>query len=72
MKKIDVFPSEANYVLCEIHENTSQRVATELLRDNILIKDVAPKIKNGKQYIRVAVRTREENRHLIESLRKMF
>lgn len=72
LEKIDVFPSEANYVLCEIHENTSQRVATELLQDNILIKDVAPKIKNGKQYIRVAVRTREENRHLIESLRKMF
>lgn len=65
-----VIPSQANYVMCEIvDETTSNDIACYLLRRNILIKDLSEKIKNGKQYIRLAVRRREENDYLIQCLK---
>ena len=41
-----------------------------LLEENILIKDLTGKVGNGKQYIRLAVRTEEENSELVEHLKK--
>lgn len=35
---------------------------------NILIKDLTEKIGSGKQYIRLAVRCREENQYLVRCL----
>lgn len=65
-----VIPSQANYIMCEIvDETTSNDIACYLLRRNILIKDLSEKIKNGKQYIRLAVRRREENDYLIQCLK---
>ncbi len=69
--ELRVYPSEANYFMCELlNGRTSEALATELLKENILIKDLTGKIKNGKQYIRVAVRTREENACFIEALKR--
>ncbi len=64
-----VIPSQANYIMCEIIDGTkSSDMACYLLRRNILIKDLSEKVKNGKQYIRIAVRRREENDYLIHCL----
>lgn len=64
-----VYPSEANYFLCELLGGyNSTKLAGELLEDNILIKDLSGKIRNGRQYIRVAIRTEEENDKLIGTL----
>ena len=64
-----VIPSEANYVMCEVKEPmSSQRLAELLLKENILIKNLSNKIHNGKQYVRLAVRTEEENQRLTEIL----
>ena len=69
---VKVFPSQANYVMCELLDGfESRKVAEELLENNILIKDLTSKIGNGRQYIRLAVRTIEENHFLVESLKKM-
>ena len=69
---IKVFPSQANYVMCELIDGfESRKVAENLLEQNILSKDLTSKIGNGKQYIRLAVRTVEENRYLVNELRKM-
>lgn len=69
---VKVFPSQANYVMCELLDGyDSRKVAEELLEKNILIKDLTSKIGNGKQYIRLAVRTVDENRYLAEQLREM-
>ena len=66
---VKVFPSQANYVMCELLDGyDSRKVAEELLEKNILIKDLTSKIGNGKQYIRLAVRTVDENRYLVEQL----
>ena len=66
---VKVFPSQANYVMCELTDgHDSKKVAEDLLEKNILIKDLTSKIGNGKQYIRLAVRTVDENRYLVEQL----
>lgn len=66
---IRAFPSQANYVLCELQNGLmSKELAAQMLARNILIKDITAKVDNGKQYIRLAVRTKEENDRLIEIL----
>lgn len=67
---IKVFPSQANYVLCEINNGIKSRdIAATLVSQNILVKDITSKIGNGKQYLRLAIRKREENLFLIKKLR---
>ena len=46
--------------------------AAELLEEQILIKDLTGKIANGRQYVRIAVRSRRENEHLAEALKIKF
>ena len=68
---LKVYPSQANYFMCEILNGiSSEELAARFLRKNILIKDLTGKIHNEKQYIRIAVRTEEENRRLVEILKK--
>jgi histidinol-phosphate/aromatic aminotransferase/cobyric acid decarboxylase-like protein len=56
--------------MCELKDGReSRKIAEELLEKNILIKDLTRKIGNGRQYIRLAVRTEEENEQLVEILK---
>ncbi|MCQ2194169.1 MAG: aminotransferase class I/II-fold pyridoxal phosphate-dependent enzyme [Paludibacteraceae bacterium] len=69
-----VIPSQANYFLCEVTERfSSHELAVKLLEEhNILIKDCSTKkVFNGRSYIRLAVRNREDNMRLIQSLRSL-
>jgi len=63
-------PSQANYVMAEIVSGTTAAELASVLaaRHNILIKDLSAKIECG-QYIRLAVKTAEENNVLFEALR---
>lgn len=67
-----IIPSQANYFLCEITGRfTSHELTLRLLTDhNILIKDCSAKkgFPADKQYVRIAIRDREDNHHLIEIL----
>jgi len=68
---IKVFESEANYFMCEITGGiTASELADSLYRDDILIKDLTTKIGNGRQYIRLAIRTEEENEYLIKRMKR--
>jgi len=69
-----VIPSQANYFLCEVMGRFSANELTELLLNNynILIKDCNNKTGlQGKNYIRIAIRTSEENDKLIKSLQSL-
>lgn len=70
IKNIRVYPSEANYVLCELTGKMSARDLTVKLfsKHEILIKDLTGKIKNGRQYIRLAVRNNDDNNILLKAL----
>lgn len=70
---VTVFPSQANYVMCELDGTmTSRELAEALLERNVFIKDLTSKVGNGKQYIRLAVRNEEENKYLIEQLKELL
>lgn len=69
-----VIPSEANYFLCEVTSRYTAKELTLLLleRYNILIKDCSTKKGfNGRNYIRIAIRDRHDNKVLIDMLNKL-
>lgn len=71
---IKVYDSEANYVLCKLEGIDSTELAIELLENyNIFIKDL--KAKNGfddQNYIRLAVRNKEDNDYLLNTLKNIL
>ena len=68
-----VYPSQANYFLCEVTDRfTSRELAILLLKKNILIKDCGTKKAfNGGNFIRLAVRDREDNSCLVSALKSL-
>ena len=71
IKGIKVYDSQANYILCDLKENSSDLVSLKLLEKNIFIKDLRTKdAYKNKNFIRLAIRTREENKILVEELKK--
>lgn len=67
---LKVYPSQANYFLCQVKGGLSSRqLAIALLNNNVLIKDCGTKKAfNGGNYIRIAIRDRKDNQRLIEIL----
>ena len=70
-----VIPSAANYFLCEVVSRySSGELAEILLREhNVLIKDCGRKSAfSGKQFVRIAVRDRNDNHKLYNILESMI
>lgn len=76
MKNLRVIPSQANYFLCELTgEITAHKLSLTLMTDyNILIKDCTSKkgFPEGKQFIRIAIRDRRDNKFLTDSLKEIM
>lgn len=70
---IEVFSSQANYFLCKVKAPyKSKQLALSLLKYNILIKDCgSKKAFNGGDYIRIAIRNRDDNTILINALKTL-
>ena len=69
-----VMPSEANYFLCEIlpPKNANGLVLAMLKKYNILMRDCSDKKGfDGKQYMRIAVRSHEDNARLLEAFKEL-
>ena len=74
IKFLRVMPSEANYFLCEIlpPKNANKLVLTMLKKFNILMRDCSDKKGfDGKQYMRIAVRSHEDNARLIQAFKEL-
>ena len=68
---LEVFDSQSNYFLCRLTGTlTSDELAVRLLSDyGILIKDCSTKKGfEGRNYIRIAIRNREDNSRLVKAL----
>lgn len=65
--------SQANYILCEVLKPyTSQELCQQVLEHNILIKDCQNKMGfDGKQYVRLAVKSSEDNAELTNVLQNL-
>ncbi len=70
---IRVLPSEADYLMAEV-TGISSAGLTELLlnRYNLFIKDLSSKIPGDRQFIRIAVRNREDDRLLTDALSEIM
>ena len=69
-----VIPSQANFFCCEVIDKyTSKELTIHLLADDdIMIKDCNSKnYLQGKNYIRLSVRSEEDNNKLINALREL-
>ncbi|SHK26691.1 aminotransferase class I/II-fold pyridoxal phosphate-dependent enzyme [Fibrobacter sp. UWB12] len=74
IKFLRVMPSEANYFLCEIlpPKNANSLVLTMLKKYNILTRDCSDKKGfDGKQYMRIAVRSHEDNARLLKAFKEL-
>lgn len=71
---LKVFKSQANYVLLEISEKISPNKLAEILLNDygILIKSLSNKKGVKGNFIRLAVRNREENNYCIKALKEIF
>jgi len=66
-------PSYANFILCKVLKRSAPGLTKELFNGfNILIKDCANKKPiERNNYVRIAVRTKEDNKKLIAALKKL-
>ncbi len=72
---IQVFPSQANYLLVEIINGMTAKELTKklLLKYNLLIKDLSKELQiNGRQFVRLAIRSSEDNAVLINALKEIM
>ena len=67
-KNLKVYKSECNFLLIKLLTTTSQEIQARLLEKNILVRDASNFQFLDESYIRVAVKDREKNLKLIESL----
>lgn len=74
IKFLRVMPSQANYFFVEIlPPYSAKQIVIEMLKHfNILMRDCSDKKGlDGKQYMRIAVRSHEDNTKLIEGLKQL-
>lgn len=72
VRGLRLIPTQANYVMVEITGGLSAAEMTRrlILKHNILIKNLSSKVnRDGRQYLRLAVKTLEENTALVAALR---
>ena len=70
IKGIRVIPSQANYIMVELDQSISPKelLKTLLIKYEILIKELTTKT-NGRNYLRLAIRNKEDNDTLLAALR---
>ena len=67
-----IIPTQANFVMMEIISGMSAKELTKRLisKYNILVKNLVTKVnQRGRQYIRAAIKTKEENDKLVAALK---
>ena len=66
----EVYPSQANYIMCMLKNGSSLRLAQLLLEKDFLIKDLKTKTGcHNNDMVRIAVKKPEENDMLVQMLR---
>ena len=71
--KLKVYDTDTNFVLIKLEDGEANSLKLELFEKyNILIRDASNFIGLDKSYIRVAIKSHDDNKVLIESLRKIL
>ena len=72
MQALQVWPSEANFILFRLVEHSANEIHAELLKRKILIKNPSAQHELLKNCLRVTVGTREENEAFIDALHEIL
>lgn len=69
---LSIIPSQSNYFMVKLEKGSARELAADLLEKNIFIKDLTKKdgIQGRGEYLRLAVRTDEENHVLVLALKE--
>ena len=68
-----IIPSQANYVMAEVRTGMTAKELNRrlIVKHNILMKNLVAKMKqDGRQYVRLAIKTTEENDKLVNALKQ--
>jgi len=72
LKKIDyleVYNSQANYIMCKLNNIKASDLTLSLLKNNILIKELSEKHGfENTEMIRIAIKSKEDNNQLLNAL----
>lgn len=71
---IRVIPSQSNYIMVELVNGIEAEWLKQkmLMDEEIFIKTLGKKIKNGKNYLRLAIRDHSDNTRFIEALKRVL
>lgn len=74
LKNIKIYKSDANFILCKILNNktTSTKIFEDMLKYNILIRDAKNFMFLDDTFFRFCILKEEENKLLIENLKKLL
>lgn len=73
ISRLKVYDTDTNFVLIKLKDDEANSLKLELFEKyNILIRDASNFIGLDKSYIRVAIKSHNDNKVLIESLRKIL
>lgn len=67
-----VYPSAANYLLLRLAAARADEIVTALRAEGILLRSCSNFLPLDAHYLRVAVRTRDENQRLLSALARFF
>jgi threonine-phosphate decarboxylase len=74
VKGFKVFPADSNFIFLDIRESgcTAPQLREKMVKHGILVRDCSSFTGLDAYYVRVAVRTRQENEKLLNGFRKVL
>ncbi|MEM2875367.1 MAG: aminotransferase class I/II-fold pyridoxal phosphate-dependent enzyme, partial [Candidatus Bathyarchaeia archaeon] len=74
IRGLKVFPGDANFILIDVRQSglTAAQLKERMLRHGILLRDCSSFRGLDSYYVRVSVRTREENEKFLASLKEVM
>lgn len=73
VKNIKVYDTDANFILIKIYKRTSKELKKDLLKQgNILVRDASNFVGLDDSFIRVAIKSHEDNKILIENIKGLL
>lgn len=73
IRNITAYETDTNFVLIKLHQKTAKILKEELFKQSsILIRDASNFIGLDESFIRIAIKSHDENKFLIKNLRKFM
>ena len=73
IKKIHVYDTDTNFILIELKDINAEELKIKLFKEsNILIRNASNFIGLDKSYIRIAIKSHEENQLILKELNKLL